>query len=172
MKKRQFFPDQHVKSALDVKAEELIEKGIRGLILDIDNTLEPYFVPDPGKAVKDWIQTLKEAGLKLYIVSNGKEARVKRFNRHLQLRYICHAGKPGSGGFLKAVEEFKLPHAQIAVIGDQIFTDVWGGNRLGMYTILARQVSPKDEWITAVKRPLEKIVLFFYRRSLKKHKKA
>ena len=157
------FPDRYVKSALAVTPEELKQKGIEGLILDIDNTLEPYFVPDPREEVKSWIRNMEKSGILLYIVSNGKEERVKRFDKELGLPYICRAQKPSSKGFEAAKASFGLPENKIAVIGDQIFTDVWGGNKAGMYTILAKKVSPRDEWITAIKRPLEVPILLAYR---------
>ena len=162
------FPDVYADGAWSVDFDALFDQGIRGIILDVDNTLVPYYVPDPDVRTVAGIHRLKEKGFSLYIVSNGRESRVKRFNQGLGLPYFCHAGKPGSKGFLKARRYMRLAPEQIAVVGDQIFTDVWGGNRLGMYTVLVRQVSRRDEWITAVKRPLEKIVMLAYRWYLKK----
>lgn len=172
MKKHILYPDQYVENAWEVDYTALFNQGIRGIILDIDNTLVPYYVPDPDMRTVAGIRRLKESGFSLYIVSNGREERVRRFNQGLGLPYVCHAGKPGAHGFLKAKQHFRLPAEQIAVIGDQIFTDVWGGNKQGMYTILVKQVSKRDEWITAVKRPLEKVVMLFYRRFLKKQEPA
>lgn len=158
------FPDLHVPSVWEIDFDKLYADGIRGIILDIDNTLAPYFVPDPDKKIEDGIQKLQEKSFSLFIVSNGREERVIRFNRSLNLPYYCKASKPTAKGFKVAQQHMGLKPEQIAVIGDQIFTDVWGGNRLNMKTVLVKQVSPKDEWITKVKRPLEKIVMFFYRR--------
>ena len=162
---KKLFPSQYEESFYNIDLTALETRGIRGIILDIDNTLAPYFVPEPDEKLTGWIRDLQKRGFLLYIVSNGKEARVQRFNRELNLPFVCHAGKPSAKGFVKAMRDMDLPPENTAVIGDQIFTDVWGGNRLGLWTILVKQVSPKDEWITAVKRPLEKIILFFYRRS-------
>lgn len=166
------FPSHYEESFLQIDFAALQKQGILGLILDIDNTIEPYFVPEPSAAVKDKLQEIDQLGLPVFIVSNGRRERVERFNQDLRYPYICHAGKPSPKGFLAAVRTLGIDAGRIAVIGDQIFTDVLGGNRLGMYTILVGQVSPKDEWMTAVKRPLEKIVWVFYRKYRKKAEKA
>jgi HAD superfamily phosphatase (TIGR01668 family) len=150
-------------SFYDIDLDRLYEQRIHALILDIDNTMLPYYIPDPDEKLRKFIYTLKSRGFQLYIVSNGKEARVKRFNRTLGLPYVCRASKPSAKGFEKALKDLDCLPDEAAVIGDQIFTDVWGGNRMGMYTIMVRKVVKKDEWITAVKRPLEKIVLLFYK---------
>ncbi len=162
--KHRLLPDQHADSFHAIDIETLYDRGIRGLILDIDNTMEPYFEPEPTQKTRETLDAMRAKGFVLYIVSNGRESRVKVFNRELKLPFFCHAGKPGAKGFLTALEHLQLPREQVAVVGDQIFTDVWGGNRLGLYTILVKQVSPRDEWMTAVKRPLEKIVLLFDKR--------
>lgn len=165
--KNNWFPDEYRASVWEIDYTALWQRGIRGIILDIDNTLLPYYVPEPDAALVRHIQELQGSGFKAYIVSNGKSERVARFNQKLKLPYVCHASKPSRKGFDKAMRDMMLSPEQIVVIGDQIFTDVWGGRRMGMYTVLVRQVSPKDEWITAIKRPLEKLVLFFYKRRIR-----
>lgn len=157
------FPDEYGMSFRDIDFDSLYQQGIRALILDIDNTMLPYYIPDPDEELRKLIFGLKNKGLRAYIVSNGRKERVERFNRTLGLPYICHASKPSSRGFEAALAELKCTPEQVAVIGDQIFTDVWGGNRMCMYTIMVQKVAKKDEWMTAVKRPLEKVVLFFYK---------
>lgn len=170
--RHELFPDIYADGIWEVDFDALFDRGIRGIILDVDNTIVPYYVPDPDVRSVAGIHRLQEKGFSLYIVSNGKETRVRRFNQGLALPFVCHAGKPTAKGFIQAMHYMKLSPEQIAVIGDQIFTDVWGGNRLGMYTVLVKQVSRRDEWITAVKRPLEKIVLLAYRLYLKKQRKV
>ncbi len=158
------YPDEYKDSVQAVDYDALLRKGVRGLILDIDNTLLPYYVQEPDEALLSFLEDRTRQGFRLFIVSNGREERVKSMSARLSLPYVFRAGKPGKRGFAEAMRRMELPGSAIAVIGDQIFTDVLGGRRMGMYTILVRPVSPKDEWVTAVKRPFEKIVLFFYRR--------
>lgn len=167
---KKWFPDEYVSSVRDIDFESLKARGIKGLILDIDNTLVPYYVPEPDKELTAFLLGLKEQGFSMYIVSNGKESRVSLFNRRLNFPYICKAGKPSEKGFQEAVRALALEPEAFAVIGDQIFTDIWGAHRMNMYGILVKQVSPRDEKITAVKRPLEKIIMYFYKRSLKEKK--
>lgn len=157
------FPDEYGMLFRDISFEVLYKRGIRALILDIDNTMLPYYIPDPDEGLQELLLSLKDKGLSAYIVSNGRKERVERFNRNIGFPYICRASKPSVKGFKAALETFGLQADQVAVIGDQIFTDVWGGNRMGMYTIMVQKVAPKDEWMTAVKRPLEKVVLLAYR---------
>lgn len=157
------YPDEYGMKFINIDFKRLHKQGIRAVILDIDNTMLPYYVPEPDAVLKLAIQRIRKAGLDAYIVSNGRKERVERFNQNLGLPYICRAKKPSSKGFTEALKTLGCQPEQIAVIGDQIFTDVWGGNRMGMYTIMVSKVVKKDEWITAIKRPLEKIVLWFYK---------
>jgi hypothetical protein len=109
---------------------------------------------------------------KACIVSNASKKRVIRFNERLRLYAIHRASKPGTGAFLKASRLMELKPANIAVIGDQIFTDVYGGNRAGMFTILVKPIHKKENTFVMLKRFPEKIVLKKYKKSTgyKSHK--
>ena len=152
---KKLFPSQYEESFYNIDITALETRGIRGIILDIDNTLAPYFVPEPDEKLTGWIRDLQKRGFSLYIVSNGKEARVQRFNRELNLPFVCHAGKPSAKGFVKAMRDIGLPPENTAVIGDQIFTDVIAGNLARIPTILVHPQCDEDLWYAVPFRRLE-----------------
>ena len=113
--------------------------------------------------VKDWCDDLKQNGIKICILSNtNKIEKVKKVASKLDIPYISFAKKPFKKGFKKAVELLNLSSENIAVAGDQIMTDILGGNRMKMYTILTKPLDKKDILITRVKRPLENIIIKMY----------
>lgn len=158
-----FFPDLYVDSIRDITAEVLEKNGIRGLILDIDNTLVPNHVADADENAVEWIGKMKAAGYKLCIVSNASKKRVVRFNDGLQLHALHRAMKPGTGAFRKAGALMGVKAENLAVVGDQIFTDVYGGNRAGMFTILVHPIDKREGKLVRFKRIFEKRILIRYR---------
>ena len=134
------------------------KNDIKALILDVDNTLIDYYKNLSEDVVK-WAKELQEQGIKMYILSNtNKKEKVETVAKKLEIPYINFAKKPSKKGFIKVKEELKLEPRNIGVVGDQIFTDVIGGNRCKMYTILVDPVTPKDYWYTAWKRPIENMI--------------
>ena len=113
---------------------------------------------------------LKELGFSCCLLSNNKEPRVKMFNDDVQVQYIFKAGKPKCFGYEKAMERMGTDRSNTLFVGDQIFTDIYGANRIGIRTIMVRYIHPKEEIQIVLKRKLEKIVLFFYRRYQKRTK--
>lgn len=156
-----FFPDDFVKKIEDINITELKEKGVKGLIIDIDNTLIDYDKNIHDETI-EWIKNVKESGLKICLLSNNSKKHVDETALKLDVEGIHHAIKPRKRGFLNALKQMNLKNNEVAVVGDQVFTDVFGGNRLNMYTILVEQISIKDIWITKIKRPFEKYVLKKY----------
>lgn len=154
-----FLPRLYVDSIAEVTAEILRENDISGLILDVDNTLVPNHVADPDDNVLKWIESMKAAGFSLCIVSNGARRRVERFNEKLRLSAIHRAMKPAKSAFLKAGRMMGLESRHIAVVGDQIFTDVYGGNRAGMFTILVKPIDLREGRFVKLKRVFEKRIL-------------
>lgn len=152
-------PDLMTESLSDISLDFLGKKGIRGLIINLDNTLVPWggFEFPPG--VKAWIQEAQERGFKIFLVSNALEERVNHFRESLDIPGISQAQKPRRGAFRLALAQMGLEKNQVAVIGDQLFTDVWGGNRLGLFTILVSPVNEKELFFTRVVRRLERRVL-------------
>ena len=156
------YPKLYLNNVKEITNEILIKNKIEGLILDIDNTLIDF-----DKKVLDgceeWCNELKKQGIKMCILSNtNKVHKVKKVAEVLDLKYLYFAHKPNKKGFEKARKILELPAEKIAVVGDQIFTDVLGGNRSKMFTILTKPIDTRDIWLTKVKRPLERIVIKRY----------
>ncbi len=157
-----FYPDLYLKNVKQITIELLREHKIKGLILDIDNTLID-FDKKLLTGCEEWCNKLKEQGIKMCILSNtNKVAKVQKVAETLHLQYLYFAHKPNKKGFKKAKAILNLQPGNIAVVGDQIFTDVVGGNRSKMFTILTKPIDERDIWITKLKRPFEKIVINRY----------
>ena len=136
-----FRADYLADNIYDITGEALARRGIRLLLADLDNTLVPYGVPLPDERLRAWRDELKEHGVTLFILSNNRhESRPRIFAQALDVPYIGHAGKPKTPSFFAAMEQMGATREQTAIIGDQIFTDVLGGNRAGVATILVRPI--------------------------------
>ena len=164
-----FYPGEYLDSTYEIDFDRLYAEGYRGIIFDIDNTLVPHGAPADERA-KGLFAHLKELGYQCVLLSNNKEPRVKMFNDMVQVKYIFKAGKPSVRNYVKAMELMHTKKDNTLFVGDQIFTDVYGANRAGIRTILVKPIHPKEEIQIVLKRYLEKIVLFFYHKSLKKRK--
>lgn len=152
------YPDLYLKSVEAITIEILNKNNIKGLILDIDNTLIDYDKNLPDSVIK-WCEALKTQGIKMCILSNtNKINKVKKVANALNLEYIYFAHKPNKKGFYQAKEILQLDNENIAVVGDQVFTDVLGGNRCNMFTILTVPMDKRDILLTKIKRPFEKII--------------
>ena len=158
-----FYPDQYLASTYVIDFEKLYEKGFRGLIFDIDNTLVPHNAPADDRAVA-LFERLKRIGYRCCLISNNQEPRVKMFNEKIQVDYVYNAHKPSTKNYIRAMEIMGTDRSNTLFIGDQLFTDVWGAKRAGIPNILVKPLHPKEEIQIVLKRYLEKIVLFFYRR--------
>lgn len=159
-----FYPDVYLDSAYEIDYEALYQKGLRGVIFDIDNTLVPHGAPADDRSVV-LFERLRRIGFESVLLSNNKEPRVKTFNDRVRSRYLYKAGKPGKKGYLKAMELMGTEPGTTLFVGDQLFTDVWGAKRAGILTYLVKPIHPKEEIQIVIKRRLERIVLFFYKRS-------
>ena len=149
------YPKAYLNNVQEITIQFLLENKIKALILDVDNTLIDYY-KNLSKDVIDWAHRLQGQGIKMYILSNtNKKEKVETVANKLEIPYRLFARKPSKSGFLKIQKEINVEPENIGVVGDQIFTDVIGGNRCKMYTILVDPVTPKDYWYTAWKRPLE-----------------
>lgn len=148
-------------------AEFLLSKGIRGIILDVDNTLEPYENPLPTERVVKWLESLAKSGIKAAIVSNNDAARIDLFNRDIGLPAYSKAGKPFRKYLLRAMSDMGTGRDDTILMGDQIFTDVWAAHNAGIQAILVPPIKDKTDPLTRFKRLLEKPILKKYDR---KHK--
>jgi uncharacterized protein len=157
----QFCPTLKAGSVTEVTAAFLTERGIRGLILDLDNTLVPWHGREVAPSIAEWIREMREAGIKMCIVSNThRPRRLRELASHLGVEYVPSGGKPRRGGFYRAMAAMDLTVTDTAVIGDQVMTDIWGGNRCGVLTILVEPLSPIEFWPTKViNRTLERMLL-------------
>lgn len=157
-------PDQYVKSIYEIDFTSLKTKGIKAVITDLDNTLVEWHRAEATPEVQDWFKHLDEYGLKVTIVSNNNEKRVRAFCDPEKRVFIHSAKKPRRKAFRQACERMQVKPEETVVIGDQIFTDVLGGNRAGIHTILVVPVTQTDDWMTKANRKMERFVL----RKLKK----
>lgn len=164
------YPNSYFKSVDKISKEFLKSNQINALILDVDNTLIDYY-KNISIQVKQWVKNLKEDGIKLYILSNtNHKEKVEKVAKTLDIPYEMFAKKPFKAGFLKVQKELKEKNENIGVVGDQIFTDIIGGNKCKMFTILVDPVTKKDYWYTAWKRPIENIIKNRYIKKQKKEK--
>lgn len=159
-----FYPDHYLDSAYEIDYEGLYRQGYRGVIFDIDNTLVPHGAPADRRSI-GLFGRLHELGYGTVLLSNNKEPRVKTFNDQVHSRYIYKAGKPSVRNYYKAMELMGTRPETTMFVGDQLFTDVWGAKKAGIRTWLVKPIHPKEEIQIVLKRRLEWIVLFFYRRS-------
>lgn len=143
-------------------AHFLLTIGVRGIILDIDNTLEPYENATPGESVRRWIKTLADNGIRAAIVSNNCKERVEIFNRELSLPAYYKAKKPFKRNLLRAMADMNTAPDETILMGDQVFTDVWAAHNVGIRAILVPPIKDKRDLFTRFKRLLERPVLKKY----------
>lgn len=163
---RTFYPDDYIASTYVIPFEELYKKGYRGLIFDIDNTLVPHGAPADERTIT-LFERLRNIGFDTCLISNNQEPRVQPFADKVGSKYVFDAHKPSTKNYKKAMELMKTEKENTLFVGDQLFTDVWGAKRTGIKSILVKPIHPKEEIQIVLKRYLEKIVLFFYKRSEK-----
>lgn len=161
---KHFLPNQHVKSILDIHPKDLQEKGIKGIITDLDNTLVEWDRPNATPRVIKWFEEMKKNQIKVTIVSNNNEERVKSFSDPLDIAFIFRAKKPLSLAFHRAAKQMNIKKEETVVIGDQLLTDVLGGNRGGFHTILVVPVAQTDGMATKFNRMVERKILNWFRK--------
>ena len=153
-----FYPKGYFNKVSEISLEYLKENKIKGLILDVDNTLIDYYRNISEETI-NWANSLKENGIKMCILSNSnKKEKVKEVAGKLGLEYSYFGMKPLKRGFKKAKKMLALENNEIAAVGDQIFTDVIGSNRMKMFSILVEPIEEKDILVTLIKRPIENYI--------------
>lgn len=168
---KRFYPNIYVSSIHKINYAELIKKGKTHLLFDLDNTIAPFDIEEPDDETILFFKKLVEKGFKICIISNNKRKRVELFNQSLQLDIFPEAGKPKLKGIKKAIEQIEGTKETTAIIGDQMFTDMWVGNRLGIYSILVKPIANRDEFTVKLKRGAEKKVLKQYIKYKEKNRK-
>ena len=162
-----FYPDETADSAYEVDYEAYYRQGYRGIIYDIDNTLVPHGAPADARSVALFAR-LHEIGFSAMLLSNNKESRVRSFAQDVKYAsYLFKANKPSPEGYREAMRRMGTDEKTTILIGDQLFTDVWGAKNAGIKSILVRPIHPREEIQIVFKRQLEKIVLYFYWRKRK-----
>ncbi|MBE4908059.1 YqeG family HAD IIIA-type phosphatase [Bacillus luteolus] len=159
-----FLPDEHVKSVFEISPKSLVERGIKGIITDLDNTLVEWDRPNATPKLINWFKEMKDEGIMVTIVSNNNEQRVKDFSDPLEIPFIFEARKPLIRAFKRAQINMKLKPEELVVIGDQLLTDVLGGNRTGLHTILVVPVAQTDGFFTRINRRVERRLLSWMKR--------
>ncbi len=154
----QFRPDCAFKRATEIAPNFLTRRGIGGLILDLDNTLTRWEDEEVASGITEWVRSLLEAGVRLVILSNGMHGKQARVSQALGLPIvIARLPKPFAQGFAEALRVLGLPKEKVAMVGDIVFTDIWGANRLRICTILVDPLSARDFPGTKVWRMLERM---------------
>lgn len=156
-----FYPCAIESSTYEIPFEDYRNRGYKGLIFDIDNTLVPHGAPAEERTIR-LFERLRVLGFQTCLLSNNKEKRVKPFAEQVGSLYISSGGKPGAAGYQKAMEFMGTAAQETLFVGDQLFTDVYGANRSGLYSILVRPIDPHEEIQIVLKRYLEKPVLHSY----------
>jgi HAD superfamily phosphatase (TIGR01668 family) len=162
---RLFCPDRYcVSGVTEIEPQGLVRDGIRAVLLDLDNTLVGWQRSDVSAEVLAWLQALRDAGIGMYLVSNTRFGRrLQALSSRLGIPYVRRAWKPRRRGFRSAMQELGVGPDQTAVIGDQMFTDVLGGNRLGLRTIMVRPMARREFVGTKVSRAFEAVMLEWFR---------
>jgi HAD superfamily phosphatase (TIGR01668 family) len=154
-----FQPILMYNSVQDINFDDLNRYNIKGIVLDIDNTLIDY-KETLSDAVKNWVYEAKKRGYKLCILTNtSKEKKAQKVSNILGLEYIKLAKKPTRGGYRKAIKLLGFKAEEIAMVGDQLLTDVLGANIMKMVSIYVNPINQKEVWYTKFKRPIEKWLL-------------
>ncbi len=164
-------PDYRFQTFGEITPEFLLSIGVRGVLLDIDNTLEPYENAVPSERVIAWLSALRENGIKAAIVSNNGRERVEIFNENLSLPAYYKAKKPFKKNLLKALSDIDCEPSGAIFIGDQVFTDVWAARNAKMRAILLAPIKDKTDIFTKFRRLLEKPILKKYERKKRKEEK-
>ncbi|WP_157801082.1 YqeG family HAD IIIA-type phosphatase [Bacillus solitudinis] len=161
---KKLLPNEYVKSIYDIDFDNLKKNGIKAIITDLDNTLVEWDRPNSTPEVREWVKKVEELGMKVTIVSNNNEKRVKAFATPEKMVFIHSAKKPIGRSFRLACKNMGVIPSETVVIGDQIFTDVLGGNRAGIQTILVVPVASTDGIATKFNRRMERIILKWMRK--------
>lgn len=152
-------PDMFLEDIYTLNLDKMKTLGIEAFVFDIDNTLVTYDDAYAPEHTKKWFETLHKNGFKTYLVSNNNSDRVKLFAESLGERYYANAFKPRKKYLRLACRDMGVDAKHTALAGDQLFTDIYGGKRMGMYTIFVRAISDKENWFVHFKRYLERAVM-------------
>lgn len=151
----QFIPDIYQKSIYTIDYSKLWLRGIKCLLFDLDNTLVPSTISKPTKKNKELFAELSDLGFKIILFSNSPKKRLKAFKEELGVDCCASARKPFKKSFLKILNNYHYSVNDVAIIGDQLLTDIYGGNKVGITTVLINPISKKDLLFTNLNRYVE-----------------
>ena len=154
-----YIPDIYIKSIYYIDYEKLKDRGIKCILFDLDNTIAPLSLKKPNKKIKDLFKKLKELGFKLIIFSNSGKTRLKPFKDELEVDCAFSCKKPSRNKFDLILKEYKFEISEIVIVGDNIITDILGGNKVGITTILVNPISAKEKLTTKICRIYEKKII-------------
>ncbi len=157
-----FYPCAYLKSVFEIDFQKLYNKGYRGILFDVDNTLV-HHGDDSTPQIDALFDSLHKIGFKTLILTNNNEERVKRFLKNIDSEYICEANKPDTAGYLKSLEMLGISKKEAICIGDQIFTDICGANKSGIDSILVEFIRVSENEKIGKRRHVENFILKFYR---------
>lgn len=155
----------------DITPDLLLERNIRLLMLDFDNTIVPYTTSTPEPLMEQWLLDMKQTDIQICVVSNSKKNRVKIFCDNYGIPCITHAKKPFTKGIRECLAKFNIPASQAALVGDQIFTDTLGGNLAGITPILVKAINNHNFWLKA-RHVLELPFIFAARKRRLNHEES
>lgn len=158
--RRRIFPAYYANHILEITPEFIRACGCSAVLADIDNTLSHVDAPDATPEGIRWMQSLKDAGIAFGFISNNDPPRVEPFAEKYGAAFFCHAQKPMPNGYYKLAERLGKPISECMLVGDQLFTDVLGGNNAGMCTIIVTPLCEEEDPLDFRKRRrLEKLLL-------------
>lgn len=156
---KNFYPHAIAQRVYQITPQLLKSWGVQGLILDIDNTLTTHDNPVPDAGVAAWLEQNRREGIKMIVLSNNKPYRVKPFAEILGLDFIADGAKPLKKGYRQCARELGISCENLCIVGDQIFTDIWGGRRCGCKTVLVQPIKQETMLFFRLKRRLEGLVM-------------
>jgi len=157
-------PDMYKHDIYSIDYKKLKSCGIKCILFDLDNTIIPTYLPKPTRKLKDFIEKVKDMKLKVIIISNSGKKRLLPFKDILEVDCAASAKKPSKKKYQKVLDEYKYDVSEIVVIGDQLVTDIFGGNRMGFYTVLVDPISKKEFIWTKFNRIKENFIMFKLKR--------
>jgi HAD superfamily phosphatase (TIGR01668 family) len=162
--RKYLMPDIYVNSIYNITPDILISKGIKGVICDIDNTLVPYEVLEPTADIINWLTRMTQNGIAISLVSNNNAERVNMFNSRLNFYASANSIKPSRRYLREAMAHMNTNIGNTAIIGDQLFTDIFAGKRLHMFAILVNPIRDKKNLFVKIKRLFENPIKKMYKK--------
>ena len=154
-----YMPDFAIEAVYDLTVESLKKHGIKAVLVDLDNTLIAWNNPDGTPEMKQWLHDVRDAGIRIIVVSNNTKKRVKRAVEKFEIDYVCWSMKPFTWGIDRALKEFHFEKNEVVMVGDQLMTDIRASHRAGIRSILVKPLVEHDSLKTQINRARERRVL-------------